>query len=178
MKPSAFVKSIVLNDLENAALDAIAEVNVKTFHGFFKWSTVMAVCYVESRFKTHAMRHEPSGVTSYGIMQVLDVTAADLAKRYKLPYKEGADLFNLKIGLLFGMRYLADGYNLLNRHWKDDVDYESLFAGYNEGYGAVLKGRSDENYVMIVEPVRERYAIMDQEQLTWNSELTSLTFSQ
>lgn len=56
-------------------LEIINQLNTSTFGGWFQPSSVMAFVQIESAFRPHAYRREPSGVASYGLMQVLDVTA-------------------------------------------------------------------------------------------------------
>lgn len=153
----------LLTPEQEQALDLICAINLQQFDGKFWWSTVMAVCQVESHFKPNAYRKEPSGVASYGIMQVLDETAADLGL-------EGSpgQMFGLSCGLLYGMKYLDQGYKLLIKH-DGYADYNSLFAGYNEGYGAVLKGRQDPAYVKLATAARSHFLPLDMVQTAWNN---------
>jgi len=63
---------------------------------------VLAIIGTESSGDPNAMRTEPSGVTSYGLMQVLDSTARDLG----LTAAPDALLIP-DVGIRFGVRYLA-----------------------------------------------------------------------
>lgn len=146
------------------ALDHVAKINLASFDGMFWWSTVMAIIQVESGFRPKAFRQEPSGVASYGLMQVLDVTA----KPYGIDNPE--DMYDPETGIFAGLSYLSDGYDILK---KDGiVSYDNLFAGYNEGYGAVERGRPDPVYVKLATTARSHWLPLDMVQTAWNNSST------
>jgi soluble lytic murein transglycosylase-like protein len=125
-------------------LQVIDNLNQEEFHHWFKNFEVMAFVQIESSFKAHSIRHEPSGVTSYGLMQVLDSSARDRGLR-----GDPAQMFDPHIGLRYGMLQLSWEWDFLKRHMGHDPAKEEWVAGYNEGVGNVLKGRTDHAYVRL-----------------------------
>ena len=59
-----------LTPAQLAALAAFDVVNAESFGGWYNRSSFMAFCETESDFDPKAFRQEPSGVASYGLMQV------------------------------------------------------------------------------------------------------------
>lgn len=131
-----------LTEAQAAALTAFDEVNAESFNNWFRRSTFMAFCETESGFKPDAFRQEPSGVASYGLMQVLDSTAAGLGL-----VGPADQMYQPKIGVFYGLKYAAQGWNYLTTHFGRPPKREEWAAGYNEGYGAAAAGRPDPTYV-------------------------------
>jgi soluble lytic murein transglycosylase-like protein len=125
-------------------LSLIDNLNYVEFHRWFKNFEVMAFVQIESAFRSHSIRHEPSGVTSYGLMQVLDTSARDRGLAH-----DPAQMFDPHIGLRYGMLQLRWEWNFLQDHLRHDPSKEQWVAGYNEGVGNVLKGRADHAYVRL-----------------------------
>src|SRR5258707_5310043 len=96
-----------LTQPQQVALNAIDQVNVQ-FSGWFRRAALMAFCQIESSFNPTAFRQEPSGVASYGLMQVLDVTARGLGFTGTLD-----DLYDPATGILWGATYAAHGWDIL-----------------------------------------------------------------
>lgn len=131
-----------LTAAQGLALTTFDDVNAKNFGGWFNRSTFMAFCETESEFKPDAFRQEPSGVASYGLMQVLDSTAADLGLT-----GPASQMNDPKIGVFYGLKYAAQGWNYLSTHFGRPPTNAEWAAGYNEGYGAAANGKPDPNYV-------------------------------
>ena len=127
---------------QSAALAAFDAVNAQSFGGWFKRSTFMAFCETESDFNPNAFRQEPSGVASYGLLQVLDSTAAGLGL-----VGAASQMYQPSIGVFYGLKYAAQGWNYLTTHLGRPPTQAEWAAGYNEGYGAAAEGRPDPNYV-------------------------------
>jgi hypothetical protein len=137
-----------------AQILAIADqVNKESFNNWFLRSSIMAFCEVESGFDANAIRHEPSGVTSYGLMQVLDTTAGDLGLE-----GDPTQMYMPAIGLFYGMKYATTGWNYLHAHLGRWPTLDEWFAGYNEGYGAAAQGRPDPDYVQRCNTARAKWA--------------------
>ena len=126
-------------------LSLIDNLNYVEFHHWFKNFEVMAFVQIESSFHDHAVRHEPSGVTSYGLMQVLDSSAKDRGLA-----GDPAQMFDPHIGLRYGMLQLRWEWDFLtHRMGGSGPSKDQWVAGYNEGVGNVLKGRADHAYVRL-----------------------------
>lgn len=132
----------VMTAAQLAALNTFDQVNAASFGGWFNRSTFMAFCETESNFKPDAFRQEPSGVASYGLMQVLDSTAAGLGLT-----GPASQMNDPKIGIFYGLKYAAQGWNYLSTHFGRPPTQAEWAAGYNEGYGAAGNGKPDPNYV-------------------------------
>jgi len=125
-----------------AKILAIADqVNTASFANWFARASIMAFVEIESDFNETAIRHEPSGVTSYGLMQVLDSTAAGLGLA-----GAAAQMYDPATSLFYGLKYAAQGWNYLVTHLGRPPTLVEWSAGYNEGYGAAGKGRADPGY--------------------------------
>ncbi len=115
--------------------------NKDEFGGWFAIESVMAFVQIESAFRPHAYRREPSGVASYGLMQVLDITAKEF---------EVADptlMWQPEIGLRTGMKVARSYWEILTKHFGHVPTLAQWAASYNEGPGNVFKGRHDAAYV-------------------------------
>jgi hypothetical protein len=130
-----------LTSAQRVALDAADRVNKESFGGWFQRSSMMAFIDVESDFNPEAIRHEPSGVTSYGLMQVLDSTAEWLGHA-----GDPEELFDPALGIFYGLKYAAHGWNHLLAEFDRPPTLVEWCEGYNIGYGAVAKGRSRPTY--------------------------------
>lgn len=139
--PSAKPPSPKLNSAQQRVLDIANRVNRDHFGDWFWRSSIMAFCEVESDFDPEAVRHEPSGVTSYGLMQVLDVTAADMGLA-----GDPEQMFDPEVGLFYGMKYAAQGWNYLVTHFGRPPTLTEWCEGYNVGYPGVTRGRSNPAY--------------------------------
>lgn len=131
-----------LTSAQASIVTMIDSINNTAFAGWYWRSSVMAFVETESDFDTKAYRKEPSGVASYGLMQVLDATAAELGLA-----GDPAQLYDPNVGLLYGMKYAAIGWNYLALHLGRQPTIDEWVAGYNEGYGAAAQGRPDPGYV-------------------------------
>src|SRR5438552_1474199 len=119
-------------------LQLINHLNYVEFYHWFKNFEVMAFVQIESSFHSYSTRHEASGVTSYGLMQVLDTSARDRGLR-----DDPAQMFDPHIGLRYGMLQLRWEWDFLHEHLRREPLKDEWVAGYNEGVGNVLKGRAD-----------------------------------
>lgn len=144
-----------LTGLQRSALIVADRINDFYFDKWFLRSSLMAFMEVESGFDPNAIRYEPSGVTSYGIMQVLDSTAAWLGHT-----GDPRDLFDLTVGIFYGCKYAAWGWNYLLEKLGRPPTLEEWSDGYNAGYGAVAKGR-DVPYSDRWIAARERWIRLD-----------------
>jgi soluble lytic murein transglycosylase-like protein len=133
-----------LTDAQSVALAAFDKINAASFGNWFNRSTFMAFCQTESEFNTKAFRQEPSGVASYGLMQVLDSTAAGLGL-----VGPADQMYDPEIGVFYGLKYAAQGWNYLQTHFGRPPTQAEWAAGYNEGYGAAANGKPDPNYVSV-----------------------------
>ncbi len=85
--------------------------NKDEFEGWFAIESIMAYVQIESNFRPHAYRRELSGVASYGLLQVLDITAKEF---------EIADptlMWQPEIGLRTGMK-VARSSSFMHRRWR------------------------------------------------------------
>jgi len=145
-----------LTQAQAGALAAFDRVNAESFSGWFARSSAMAFIEVESSFDPDAFRQEPSGVASYGLMQVLDSTARGLGLT-----SDPAQMLEPRIGIFYGLKYAAQGWNYLVSHLGRPPTLTEWCEGYNEGYGAAAKGRRDQHYSGIWLPARERWSRLD-----------------
>lgn len=125
-----------LTQVQAEILAVADKLNANYFNNWFLRSSVMAYCEVESTFNRRAIRREPSGVTSYGLMQVLDSTAEWLGLT-----GSAEQMYEPLYGLFYGMKYAAWGWNYLTTQFGRPPTLEEWSDGYNEGYGAAAKGR-------------------------------------
>jgi len=95
----------------------------------------------ESNFKEKAKRIEPSGVTSYGLMQVLDVTLNDMIKKSIIKDKITPEMMLVaKYSIIAGLTYDKFLWNLCN--WTQGNErYAFMFSAYNGGYGWLKRDR-------------------------------------
>ena len=141
---------------QSAALAAFDLVNAESFGNWYQRSSFMAFCETESDFDPKAFRQEPSGVASYGLMQVLDSTAAGLGL-----VGDPAQMYEPKIGILYGLKYASQGWNYLTTHFGRPPTLAEWSAGYNEGYGAAAQGRPDQLYVTTWTTNRAKWLYLD-----------------
>jgi hypothetical protein len=141
-----------LTETQQLCLDIIDTLNSQEFGGWFKRSSVMATIQVESSFQPKAFRQEPSGVASYGLMQVLDTTAGGLGLT-----GSPDQLYDAETGIRYGMRCLKHGWDFLASQFGRLPTLEEWCAGYNEGYGAAAKGRPDAAYVKVWMAARDHW---------------------
>jgi hypothetical protein len=130
-----------MNDAQKLVFDLITKLNASTFGGWFQPSAVMAFVQVESAFRPRAFRQEPSGVASYGLMQILDVTARGIGFTGVFE-----DLYDPYVGLLWGMKYAKEIWDQLARSFGRQPTMTEWASAYNEGPGNVLRGRDDSAY--------------------------------
>lgn len=83
---------------------------------------VLAFIKTESSYRTYAI----SPVGAVGLMQVMPKTAAYLAKKYKIEYKNEKDLHNVYINSELGITYISE----LRKRFKNDYHF---IAAYNWG---------------------------------------------
>ncbi len=131
----------IVTPAQQLALDLINKLNREAFLGWFEPSAVMAFVQVESAFRPRAFRQEPSGVASYGLMQILDVTARGIG--FNGAFEE---LYDPETGLLWGMKYARQIWDLLQRSLGRPPTLVEWCSAYNEGPGNVLRGRDDSAY--------------------------------
>lgn len=130
-----------MTPLQQHAHDIILKLNQADFAGWFTPASVMAFVQVESLFRPRAYRKEPSGVKSYGLMQVLDVTAAELG------ITDPTTMYDPEIGLRTGMKVARSYWDVLTKHFGRAPTLPEWSASYNEGPGNVFKDRPDLSYV-------------------------------
>ena len=130
-----------MTDAQQLVFELINKLNASTFGGWFSPSSVMAFVQVESAFKPTAFRQEPSGVASYGLMQILDVTARGIG--FTGQFEE---LYHPETGLLWGMKYAREIWDQLARSFGHVPTAAQWASAYNEGPGNVLRGRDDSAY--------------------------------
>jgi hypothetical protein len=145
-----------LTEAQAAALAAFDKVNADSFKGWFLRSSGMAFMEVESDFDPEAFRQEPSGVASYGLMQVLDTTASGLGLT-----GDPEQMFDPETGIFYGLKYAAQGWNFLTTHLGRSPTLTEWCEGYNEGYGAVAQGRRDLHYSDKWLAARDRWSRLD-----------------
>jgi soluble lytic murein transglycosylase-like protein len=118
----------------------------------FDAALVMAVCQQESAFDEKAFRREPSGVCSYGLMQLLEQTARDRGMVGPV-----TQLYDPATNIRFGVAQLCWIKGFLTNRSRYGLD--SLFAAYNEGVGNVLRGNTDIDYVQKVTAYRTAWQV-------------------
>ncbi len=121
--------------------DLIVKLNTAEFGGWFAIESPMAFVQVESGFRPHAYRLEPSGVASYGLMQVLDTTAKGFS------IADPKLMFEPEIGLRVGMSVARAYWDILQKHFGRVPTLAQWAASYNEGPGNVFGDRKDSAYV-------------------------------
>lgn len=126
---------------QQQVLDLIKRINIETFKGWFMPSSVMAFVQVESNFRANAYRIEPSGVASYGLMQVLDVTAAQFG------LKDPKAMFGPAVSLVVGMKVARSYWDADKKRLKRDPYLEEWADSYNRGPGGRELGSYDHAYV-------------------------------
>lgn len=96
----------------------------------------------ESAWKTTATRKEKSGVISYGLLQVLDRTMAEMQTKHQiLMGLEPVQMLQARWGLRAGILYDKDMWKLVY-FAKNPIDrYAFMLASYNGGYGWVQRDR-------------------------------------
>jgi len=97
---------------------------------------VRAIIQVESGWNPNAVRVEPTGYRSIGLMQVTIQAARDVG--YKGTEEE---LFNPMTNIKYGVKYLKRMLNMFNGNI-----YKAI-AAYNAGPGNVKRGRFSFAYV-------------------------------
>lgn len=142
-----------MTPIQQLCVNIIRRLNGAEFNSFFKVSVMMATIQVESAFRPKALRHEPSGVTSYGLCQVLDTTAAGLGLK-----GSPEQMFDPEISIRYGMKAHKHNWDALVRHFKRNPNYEEWAAAYNEGVGNVIKGRQDAAYTNVWIKAEEYWA--------------------
>lgn len=145
-----------LTPVQAEILAAVDKVNAESFGGWFRRSTVFAFIEVESNFDPKAYRKEPSGVASYGLMQVLDSTAASLGLT-----GDPAQMYAPIVSIFYGMKYAALGWNLFMTKLGRPPTLQEWSEGYNEGFGAALAGKPDPNYFSKWGPSRDSWRRLD-----------------
>lgn len=96
---------------------------------------VLAIIETESSFNPSAYRYEAHiKDASYGLMQVLYSTAKWLGFQGK-----PEELFDVKINLLYGIKYLSWLFN-------QNISLEGVIMSYNEGLGNYKKGKRVYSY--------------------------------
>ena len=123
-----------LTAAQTAALKAIDGVNLR-FLNWFNRSSLMAFVQVESSFNPRAFRQEQGAVASYGLMQVLNITAASLGLQ-----GSPEQLYDPDIGVFYGALYASKGWNILSKRFSRIPTYAEWADGYNHGYNAANLG--------------------------------------
>ncbi len=122
-----------MSPIQADVLALIKALNAAEFNNWWKPSKAMAFVQIESGFHHMAYRKEPSGVASYGLMQVLDTTA----KEYGID--DPAQMFDpgtgLRIGMIVANAYWVTLGRLLGRSPTD----EEWAVSYNAGVGGLVR---------------------------------------
>lgn len=137
--------SAKLSGNQKIAFDTALRLNRGLFQNWFYLVNLMAFMDVESDFDFDAFRQEPSGVASYGAMQVLDTTAAGLTIWGYDP-ADPESMYEPEIGIKMGMAACCQNWNVLAARLGRTPTIEEWVMAYNEGAGAVLDGRRVERY--------------------------------
>ena len=103
----------------------------------------------ESGWKPTAKRIEKSGVVSYGLLQVLDVTLGEMQKRHEiLAGTKPVQLLQARWGIRAGILYDKDMWklcdfpgNCLLCHGKDMNRWAFTLSAYNGGFGWIQRDR-------------------------------------
>src|SRR5258706_16322038 len=125
-----------MTPIQQQCLDIVNRLNSVEYGNFFYPSEIMATIQVESTFRPHAYRREPSGVASYGLCQVLDVTA----KRLGLTGSP-EQMYDPKTSIRYGMKGHKEDWDILAADFKRDPIYEGWAGGYKDGVRNAFKGR-------------------------------------
>jgi soluble lytic murein transglycosylase len=113
--------------LSEFELDALAQtIAVEAERHAFDAELVMAVMYVESRFRNFSV----SPVGALGLMQILPSTGEELAERYGVPWRGAQTLFDPHVNVRLGIAYLRE---LTDRYG----DVSTALAAYNWGPGHI-----------------------------------------
>lgn len=96
---------------------------------------VLSVIKAESDFNPKAKSHKDA----YGLMQITESTAKDIAKKIDLENFTKDDLYNPEINIKMGTWYLNDLY-------KEFRDWDLVISAYNAGRGNVNKWLDDTEY--------------------------------
>ncbi len=142
-----------MTPIQQQCLEIVKRLNSAEFSDWFNPSEIMATIQVESTFRPHAYRKEPSGVASYGLCQVLDVTAMRLGL-----VGSPEQMYDPETSIRFGMKCHREDWAALQTHFKRDPSYEEWSAAYNEGIGNVFKGRPDVAYTNLWIKAQEFWA--------------------
>ena len=97
---------------------------------------IMGIIQVESNWNPNAVRVEPNGYKSIGLMQVTIQAARDAGYM-----GDERGLFNPKINIKYGVKYLRKMLDIFNGNI-----YKAI-AAYNAGPGNVKRGRFSFTYV-------------------------------
>ena len=96
----------------------------------------------ESTWKETATRKEASGVISYGVLQVLDVTYDELKKKNPLLLKGSpSEMLRARMGIRAGILYDKQMYGLVGFAESETDRYAMMLASYNGGFGWLLRDR-------------------------------------
>lgn len=90
-----------------------------------------AMVAAEIRAESAWMRRARSHADARGLMQVLPATAASVARRHDLPYRNANDLYRASLNIQLGTAYLRE---MIDRH---GGRYYQAIAAYNAGPGPV-----------------------------------------
>lgn len=135
------------------ALDIINRVNA-SMGNWHDPRDVLAIIKIESDFDPNAYRAEPQiGDASYGLMQVLTGTAADMGYR-----GDPSGLFDPQTNIRVGMSYMRWIWDYLARELGRDPTEAEWISAYNNGVGNVRAGRLMLSYVSRFNQARENFA--------------------
>lgn len=96
----------------------------------------------ESSWKEDVMRKEPSGVISYGLLQVLDVTYDELKKKNPLLLKGSpSEMLRARMGIRAGILYDKQMWILVSFADSTVDRYAMTLSAYNGGFGWLLRDR-------------------------------------
>lgn len=101
---------------------------------------LMGQIKAESLWKETAKRVEPNGMTSYGLMQVLDMTFIELRKKHKtLADIEPVQMLQARYGIRAGLLYDLQMWNSIKCKESELQHYYYTFRAYNGGLGLLHK---------------------------------------
>lgn len=96
----------------------------------------------ESTWKEKAIRKEPSGVISYGLMQVLDITFNEMRSKHPtLLDAEATDMLQAQWGIRAGILYDKKMWGLCSFAEGIQNRWAFALASYNGGYGWIQRDR-------------------------------------
>jgi hypothetical protein len=96
----------------------------------------------ESAWKEQAIRLERSGVTSYGLLQVLDVTFEEMKKKHPtLLNGEPVQMLQARWGIRAGILYNKQMYNLCSFAQTEMARWCMALSSYNGGFGNLQRDR-------------------------------------